>query len=148
MPISSPGLLLRWTSDISHAYFIERATGLGSKPAFSLLRTNIPGQAGTTTFTDTAAPRNGPAFYRVGTSSGAASTPITLEVSQFVPANVTIAWTSVTNRSYSVERSTSLSAPMQFTPVATNVLGQAGTTSVTDTNASGPGPFFYRVGVQ
>jgi len=47
-----------------------------------------------------------------------------------------------------LERSTGLSAPMLFTPVATGVRGQAGTTTYTDTSASGPGPFFYRVGVQ
>jgi hypothetical protein len=47
-----------------------------------------------------------------------------------------------------VERSTSLLAPMSFGPVATNVPGQAGTTSYTDTSTSGPGPFLYRVRVQ
>jgi hypothetical protein len=48
--------------------------------------------------------------------------------------------------SYFLERSANLAAP--FTPLATNILGQAGTTTFTDTNAAGPGPFFYRVGVK
>ena len=46
---------------------------------------------------------------------------------------------------YFLERTPNLVAP--FTLVATNILGQAETTSYADTNAVGAGPFFYRVGV-
>jgi hypothetical protein len=49
---------------------------------------------------------------------------------------------------YFLECSTNLSANPCFTPLATNLPGQSGTTTYTDTNAVGPGPFFYRVGVQ
>ena len=46
---------------------------------------------------------------------------------------------------YFLERSANLAAP--FTLLATNILGQAGTTSYADANATGAGTFFYPVGV-
>ena len=61
-------------------------------------------------------------------------------------AYVTLTWQSVAGVNYSLERSANLRS--LFTPLATNILGQAGTTTYADTNATGAGPFFYRVGVQ
>jgi len=63
-------------------------------------------------------------------------------------SGVTVSWQSVSNRTYSLERAINLGMQPAFSPAASNIVGQAGTTSFTDTNATGPGPFFYRVGIQ
>ena len=47
-----------------------------------------------------------------------------------------------------VECSANLSGTPCCTPLATNLPGQPGSTTYTDTNAAGAGPFFYRVGVR
>jgi hypothetical protein len=60
--------------------------------------------------------------------------------------NVTVTWQSVAGVNYFLERSANLAAP--FTLLAANILGQVGTTTYTDTNATGVGPYFYRVGVK
>ena len=60
--------------------------------------------------------------------------------------NATVSWQSVAGVDYSLERSANVASP--FLLVATNIVGQAGTTSYGDTNATGAGPFFYRVGVK
>jgi hypothetical protein len=62
-----------------------------------------------------------------------------------IGTNVTVSWQSVAGVNYFLARSANLAAP--FTPVTTNIIGQAGTTTYRDTNASSAGPFFYRVGV-
>jgi len=59
---------------------------------------------------------------------------------------LSVTWESVAGVNYFLERSVNLSAP--FMLLATNIIGQAGTTSYADTNATGAGPFFYRVGVK
>ncbi len=61
--------------------------------------------------------------------------------------NVIVIWQSVAGVSYFLERAVNLAASPTFTPVATGIPGQTGTTTYTDTNAIGAGPWFYRVGV-
>jgi hypothetical protein len=59
-------LSVTWQSVAGVRYFLERSTNLASFPPFSLLATNLPGQPGTTSFTDTNAAALAPLFYRVG----------------------------------------------------------------------------------
>jgi hypothetical protein len=70
----------------------------------------------------------------------------------FNPSNdasgITVRWQSVFGRRYFLERGTNPGAQPPISLLTSNIVGQAGTTSYTDTNAIGPGPFFYRVGVQ
>jgi len=64
------------------------------------------------------------------------------------PTGLIVSWKSVSNRTYFLQSSTNLGAQPAFSTIQSNLLGQAGMTSYTDTNAVGNGPFLYRVGVQ
>ena len=59
-----------------------------------------------------------------------------------------VSWQSVSGLNYFIARGTDLGMQPPFLPLATNIVGQPGTTIFTDTNAVGAGPFFYRVAVQ
>ncbi|HEY3761042.1 MAG TPA: choice-of-anchor Q domain-containing protein [Verrucomicrobiae bacterium] len=72
-----------------------------------------------------------------------------LAMSPMQPTNnasgIVVTWQSVTNVAYDLQQSTNLPA---FYTIQSNLLGQAGTTSFTDTSATNAGPYFYRVGVE
>jgi len=57
-----------------------------------------------------------------------------------------VGWRGVSGQIYVLERATDLNA--SFSLLRGDIIGQAGTTSYTDTNAAGTGPILYRVGVR
>jgi hypothetical protein len=59
-------LTVTWQSVPGVSYFLERSINLSANPHFNLLAPNLPGQPGTTTFTDTNASAASGLFYRVG----------------------------------------------------------------------------------
>jgi hypothetical protein len=191
------GSTLSWQSVSNRTYFIERSSNLGAHPAFLTLATNLPGQPGLTSYTDTNAVGEWPCFYRVGiqTDSYEAHTPLSVipfgwlqvydlptdgsvdyvdtdgdrlnnweewragtdptqasSVLKMLTASnsgsgITVRWQSVSGVNYYLQRS-SLLESASFSTLQSNLVGQVGSTSYTDTNAIGSGPFFYRVGVQ
>ena len=62
----STNVTVTWQSVAGVSYFLERSTNLWATRPFTLRATNLPGQPGTTRFTDTNAAPLSPSFYRVG----------------------------------------------------------------------------------
>jgi hypothetical protein len=63
------------------------------------------------------------------------------------PAGFVVTWESQNTRMYFLQRS-SILVQSEFSTIQDNIVGQAGMTSYTDTNALGSGPCLYRVGVK
>src|SRR5262249_27319582 len=86
------------------------------------------------------------AEWRAGTSPTNPSSVLEAAAPTVGAAGATITWQSVTNVTYYVQRTADLTVP--FSSIQSNIIGQAGTTSYTDTNTTASDSFFYRVGVQ
>ena len=68
-PVLTPtNVTLTWTSVTNRTYTLEQATNVGGGPVFSVLRSNLPGLPGTTSWTDTNAPVSSPRFYQLRVS--------------------------------------------------------------------------------
>jgi hypothetical protein len=60
-------------------------------------------------------------------------------------SGITVSWQSVSGVPYNLQRTTNITS--SFCTIQTNITGQAGTTSYTDTTATNGTPYFYRIGV-
>jgi hypothetical protein len=62
---NTAGITVTWQSVDNRNYSLLRATNLAATSIFWPIASNIPGQAGITSYTDPCATNNGPYFYRV-----------------------------------------------------------------------------------
>lgn len=86
--------------------------------------------------------------WKAGTNPTNAASVLQLASPSNSVSGITVTWQSVRNVTYFLQSSTNLAAQPAFISIQSNIVGQAGSTSYTDTTATNGGPYFYRVGVQ
>ena len=86
--------------------------------------------------------------WKAGTIPTNAASVLQLASPSNSVSGVTVTWQSVSGKTYFLQRSTNLSAQPAFSTIQSNIVGQTGTTSYTDTTAAGHDLSIYRVGVQ
>jgi hypothetical protein len=86
--------------------------------------------------------------WRTGTIPNDASSVLKMTAVASDVSGNTVTWQSASGITYFLERCTDLGAQPAFYTIQTGITGQAGTTSYTDTDATGGSLCLYRVGVQ
>ena len=87
--------------------------------------------------------------WRAGTDPTNAASVLRLLSATAAAPGVALTWQSVGGKKYIVERASQLGAQLAFLPLATNIVGQASTTTYTDTDTNAFSlDLFYRVGVR
>lgn len=87
------------------------------------------------------------AEWRCGTEPTNASSILAITSVRPGQPGVALTWPSFSGINYFIQRATNVGIQSAFFPLATNISGQDGTMQFKDTSATGPGPYFYRVGV-
>ena len=86
--------------------------------------------------------------WRAGTNPTNGLSVLTLLTPFQIGSNLVVRWSSVTNRTYFLERSASLGGQSAFLRLATGLNGGSGITTYSDTNALNSALHFYRIGVE
>jgi hypothetical protein len=146
-PDPSGGMDVRWQSVGLKTYTLLRSGNLSQ--GFSVVKAGIAATPSTNLYYDATATGAGPYFYRVKLDGFDASSSIApfkqVDIRPDVLGGIDIRWQSQANKAYSVYRSTNLS--QGFIALQSFLPATPGTNTFRDVTATGPGPYFYRVGV-
>jgi hypothetical protein len=142
------GIRLKWTSALFKSYAVQRSTSLDG--GFTNIQSQISATAPTNTFIDIdiGASGSGPLFYRIqledGSPFGMPFRLISLRPDAF--GGLRVEWSSESSKTYAVQRSSNLSTG--FADIQINLGGTPPVNSYRDADATGFGPYFYRLRTQ
>jgi hypothetical protein len=85
--------------------------------------------------------------WAAGTDPTNAASAFVLRLPSLTATGISFKWSSVTNRTYFVERSTATLSNSAFEMIRSNIAGEVGTTTIEEPRGSGETNVFYRVGI-